>query len=80
VTNTGPFLRKVHIIARWCGPARLSGNGVFDVVVAGHACMAADLASEAARVDTRSYGSVAGVAGLVDKTDYSVDKDSGGAG
>jgi len=47
----------------------------FDVVVAGTACMPLDLASEAARVDTRFiWVGSQGLAGLVDRTDDAVDK------
>jgi acetyl-CoA decarbonylase/synthase complex subunit alpha len=69
------FYEKGHILAPMVRAGKAIRNGVFDVLVAGIACMPLDLASEAARVDSRFiWVGSQGVAGLVDKTDDSVDK------
>src|SRR5512136_95459 len=73
--DTARFYEKIHIMAPMVRAGKAIRNGVFDVVVAGTACMPLDLASESARVDTRFiWVGSPGVAGLVDKTDQPVDK------
>ncbi len=69
------FYDKVHIMAPMVRAGKAIRNGVFDVVVAGTACLPLDLASEAARVDTRFiWAAPQGVAGVVDRTDEPVDR------
>ena len=73
--DTARFYDKVRIIAPMVRAGKAIRNGVFDVVVAGTACMPLDLASEAARVDTRFiWVGPQGIAGLADRTDDPVDK------
>ncbi len=69
------FYDKGHIIAPMVRAGKAIRNGVFDVVVASASCMPLDLASEAARVDSKFiWVGSNGVSGVADSTDVAVDK------
>ncbi|MCX5999662.1 MAG: hypothetical protein NTU41_08770 [Chloroflexi bacterium] len=73
--DTVRFYNRCRIVAPMVRAGKAIRNGVFDVVVAGNACIPLDLLSEAERVGSKFiWTSPQGIGHLADSTDVPVEK------